>query len=52
MQGVIMDVVKKRVMIEDYKVQAIRKRQIFLNRTLEKKNVSKNKINLYAIECV
>ena len=34
MQGVILDVVKKRVTIEDYKVQAIRKRQIFFKRGL------------------
>lgn len=52
MQGVILDVVK-RVMIEDCKVQAIRKRQIFfLKEDNRKKNVSKNEINLYAIECV
>lgn len=38
MQEVIMDVAKKKkVMIEDYKVQAVRKRQIFFKEDFRKK---------------
>lgn len=43
MRGKILNVVKKRAMIEVYKVQAVGMRQIFSKQRMAEKNVSKIK---------